>query len=140
MLYEDFDLEGQIEFNEEDLEVEEEEEDEEEEDENGEHVDRVGLLVPSPRVSLVGGSGRASSFSSANNKARSRTHSLHSGLGFVTGLRTRAGGRVRVGRVRVRVERKSPAPNPYLCPGFGGFGFDVTTRVLPSSPRQNGSG
>jgi len=62
------------------------------------------------------------------------------GIGFVTGLRTCAGGRVRVGRVRVRVERKSPAPNPYPCPGFGGFGFDVTTRVLPSSPRQNGSG
>jgi len=58
-------------------------------------------------------------------------------IGFVTGLRTRAGGRVRVGRVRVRVERKSPAPNPYPCPRFGGFGFDVTTRVLPSSPRQN---
>jgi len=38
MLYEDSDLEGQIEFNEEDLEVEEEEEGEEEEDENGEHA------------------------------------------------------------------------------------------------------
>ncbi len=61
-------------------------------------------------------------------------------LGFVTGLQTRAGGRVRVGRVQVRVEWKSPAPNPYPCPGFGGFGFDVTTRVLPSSPRQTGSG
>jgi len=78
MLYEDSDLEGQIEFNEEDLEVEEEEKGEEEEDENGEHADRVGLLVPSPQVSLVGGSSRANSFSSANNEARSRTHSLYS--------------------------------------------------------------
>ena len=58
-------------------------------------------------------------------------------IGFVTGLRTHVGRRV---PVPVRVEWKSLAPNPYACPGFGGFGFDVTTRDLSSSPHQNGSG
>ena len=58
-MYEDIgsDLGGQIEFNDEDMEVEE--------DEDGEHADRVGLLAPSP---LIGGSSRANS--SANNEAR----------------------------------------------------------------------
>jgi len=47
-------------------------------------------------------------------------------LGFVTGLRTRTGnwvwvGRVRVGRVRVRVTPKAPAENPHPQGGFVGF-------------------
>jgi len=43
------------------------------------------------------------------------------GLGFVTGLRTCTGNRVRVGRVRVRVTPKAPAENPHPQGGFGGF-------------------
>ena len=42
-------------------------------------------------------------------------------VGPVTGLQTRAGTRVWVGRVRVRVTPKVPAENPHPWPGCGGF-------------------
>ena len=51
-------------------------------------------------------------------------------VGFITGLQTHVGRRVQVGQVRVQVELGSPAQNPYPCPGYGGFGFNMTTRVF----------
>jgi len=42
-------------------------------------------------------------------------------LGFITGLRTRAGRWVRVGQVQVRVIPRAPAENPHPQGGFGGF-------------------
>ena len=46
---------------------------------------------------------------------------LQTAVGPVMGLQTRAGTRVWVGRVRVRVDSKSPTENPHPWPGFGGF-------------------
>ena len=59
-------------------------EEEEEDDESGEREDRVGLLVPSPRVSLVSISGNSNNNNGggggggASGGGRSRTHSFHS--------------------------------------------------------------
>jgi len=43
------------------------------------------------------------------------------GLVHGTGLQTRAGTRVRVRWVWVRVRQSVPVQNPYPCDGFGGY-------------------
>ncbi|KAF9523314.1 hypothetical protein CPB83DRAFT_887000 [Crepidotus variabilis] len=69
------DIENQHEFHDDDND----EDDEDDEDEHGEREDRLGLLVPSPRASIIGGSRISlTNSSSSHNDSRSRTHSHHS--------------------------------------------------------------
>ena len=71
---------------------------------------------------LVGSAHRRSSdtsHSSEQQKRRSKRFKVE--VGFVTGLRTRAGTRVWVGRVQLRVALELPTVNPYPRGGFSGF-------------------
>ena len=75
------DIEGQHELRDDEFADNDHDDEELDEEENGEREDRLGLLVPSPRPSLIGGSRVSltnSSSSSGHGETRSRTHSSFS--------------------------------------------------------------
>jgi len=55
-------------------------------------------------------------------------------LVFITGLQTCVGSQVWVGQVQAWIDCESSTQNPHPCPGFDGYCFNTTRRVVPSWP------